>query len=187
MIQRRELPCWLRSSPSGLKTLVASTTLSRSPLRALATITADSPAEYLSAVSTKLIPASRALPMVRIESSLDRDAQRNIDAHLSAAKEELAWHGVDVRVRAITARAGVGTATLYRHYPPRADLISAVFRCEIDGCAAAAPPLAANASDEAFNLWLHRYTEFVATGQRTGSLSVVTRWLTWEGTVWLGC
>ncbi len=92
------------------------------------------------------------------------DARRNIDALLAAAKDEFAVQGVDVNVRAIAARAGVGTATLYRHYPLRSDLISAVFRREIDDCAAAAPQLAAaHAPDEALQLWLVRYTDFVAT------------------------
>lgn len=92
------------------------------------------------------------------------DAQRNIDALLAAAKEEFAVTGVDASVRAIAARAGVGTATLYRHYPLRSDLISAVFRREIDDCAAAASQLAgAHDPDMALELWLGRYTEFVAT------------------------
>jgi AcrR family transcriptional regulator len=92
------------------------------------------------------------------------DAQRNIDALLAAAKEEFAAQGVDVNVRAIAGRAGVGTATLYRHYPLRSDLISAVFRREIDDCAAAARVLAASHSpDKALELWIQRYTEFVAT------------------------
>lgn len=92
------------------------------------------------------------------------DAQRNLDALATAAKAEFAEHGVDVNVRAIAARAGVGTATLYRHFPARSDLIAAVFRHEIDACAAAAPALAAaNEPDRALELWLQRYTEFVAT------------------------
>lgn len=92
------------------------------------------------------------------------DAQRNIDSLLAAAKEEFAVQGVDVNVRAIAARAGVGTATLYRHYPSRSDLISAVFRREIDDCAAAAPLLASSHdADTALEMWLQRYTEFVAT------------------------
>jgi AcrR family transcriptional regulator len=92
------------------------------------------------------------------------DAQRNIDALLAAAKEEFAAQGVDVNVRAIAARAGVGTATLYRHYPLRSDLIAGVFRREIDDCADAASLLAASHDpDEALDLWLQRYTEFVAT------------------------
>ncbi|MCW2783725.1 MAG: TetR family transcriptional regulator [Marmoricola sp.] len=92
------------------------------------------------------------------------DAQRNLDALVTAAKAEFAEHGVDVNVRAIAARAGVGTATLYRHFPQRSDLVAAVFRHEIDACAAAAPELAAaNEPDVALELWLQRYTEFVAT------------------------
>jgi AcrR family transcriptional regulator len=92
------------------------------------------------------------------------DAQRNIDALLAAAKAEFAAQGVDVNVRAIASRAGVGTATLYRHFPLRSDLICAVFRREVDACAAEAPQLAAShAPDRALELWLHRYTGFVAT------------------------
>ena len=69
MIQRRELPRWLGSSSIGTDTLVASTMSSRRPFSALPTISSDSPPEYTSAVSTKLIPASSARWMIRIESS----------------------------------------------------------------------------------------------------------------------
>src|SRR4051794_2115478 len=68
-IQRRELPNSLGSSPIGPCTLVASTTLSRRPLSALPTISSDSPREYTSAVSMKLIPASSAAWMIRTDSS----------------------------------------------------------------------------------------------------------------------
>src|SRR3954465_14083785 len=50
-------------------TLVASTTPSRRPAIALPTISSDSPREYTSAVSMKLIPASRAAWMMRIEAA----------------------------------------------------------------------------------------------------------------------
>lgn len=92
------------------------------------------------------------------------DAQRNLDALVAAAKEEFAAHGVDVNVRAIAARAGVGTATLYRHFPQRADLVVAVFKREIDDCAAAAAELADTLDpDPALEQWVQRYTRFVAT------------------------
>src|SRR3954453_23723342 len=68
-IQRRVLPNWLGSSPIGPWTLVASTTSSRRPANALPTISSDSPREYTSAVSMKLMPASSAAWMTRIESS----------------------------------------------------------------------------------------------------------------------
>src|SRR6478609_9110232 len=51
MIQRREGPRRLTSSPIGMKNFVARTTSSRRPLSALPTISSDSPAEYTSAVS----------------------------------------------------------------------------------------------------------------------------------------
>ena len=92
------------------------------------------------------------------------DAQRNVDALLAAAKEEFTSTGVDVSVRAIAARAGVGTATLYRHFPTRADLISAVFRREIDDLLAAATSLSGSCEPgEALDRWVNRYIEFVAT------------------------
>ncbi|MDT0352717.1 helix-turn-helix domain-containing protein [Pseudonocardia sp. DSM 45834] len=36
----------------------------------------------------------------------------------------------DVKLNAIAQRAGVGQATLYRHFPTRADLLAEVYRAE---------------------------------------------------------
>src|SRR4051812_5257785 len=69
-IQRLVLPNSFGSSPILPWTLVASTTSSRRPpASALPTISSDSPREYTSAVSMKLMPASSARWMMRIESS----------------------------------------------------------------------------------------------------------------------
>lgn len=92
------------------------------------------------------------------------DAQRNVDALLAAAKEEFVSSGVDVGVRVIAARAGVGTATLYRHFPTRAGLISAVFRREIDDLLEAAATLSRSCEPgDALDRWVDRYIDFVAT------------------------
>lgn len=92
------------------------------------------------------------------------DAQRNLGALLEAAKDVFGASGVDAPVREIARRAGVGIATVYRHFPQRADLIAAVYRREVDACAAAAPALARDhAPGEALVRWLHRYTSFIAT------------------------
>jgi AcrR family transcriptional regulator len=92
------------------------------------------------------------------------DAQRNIDSLIESAKALFLSSGVDVPMREIADRAGVGVGTLYRHFPLRSDLISAVFEREIDECAAEAPLLAAShPPDVALELWLQRYTGFVAT------------------------
>lgn len=71
--------------------------------------------------------------------------------------------GVDAPVREIAEKAGVGIGTLYRHFPQRADLVAAVFRSEVDACAAAAPLLAAeHAPGEALVRWMQRYAGFIA-------------------------
>jgi AcrR family transcriptional regulator len=92
------------------------------------------------------------------------DAQRNLDALLEAAKAVFSASGVDAPVREIAARAGVGLATVYRHFPQRSDLVAAVFRREVDACAAAATTLAREQEPgEALVSWLKRYTHFIAT------------------------
>lgn len=91
------------------------------------------------------------------------DVRRNLDALLEAAKAIFASDGVDAPVRDIADKAGVGVATLYRHFPQRADLIAAVFRREIDACANEAADLAAAyPPGEALSRWIDRYADFIA-------------------------
>jgi AcrR family transcriptional regulator len=52
------------------------------------------------------------------------DAQRNVEALLSAAKAVFAGSGVDAPAKQITDLAGLGVGTLYRHFPQRSDLVS---------------------------------------------------------------
>jgi AcrR family transcriptional regulator len=95
---------------------------------------------------------------------LRADAQRNLGGLLEAAKTVFATSGVDAPAKEIADLAGVGVGTLYRHFPQRSDLVKAVFEREVDACADAAPALIdAHAPGTALALWLHRYTEFVAT------------------------
>lgn len=92
------------------------------------------------------------------------DARRNHDAVLEAAKRVFATGGVDAPVREIAALAGVGVGTLYRRFPKRSDLIAAVFRREVDGCAAEAASLARDhPPGEALARWLRRFSAFIAT------------------------
>jgi AcrR family transcriptional regulator len=92
------------------------------------------------------------------------DAQRNTETILEAAKTLFAEAGVDVPMRDIAARAGVGVGTIYRNYPLRSDLIIAVFRREVDATATAADELAvAHPPAEALRLWAERLGRFVAT------------------------
>ncbi|MBO4260068.1 TetR/AcrR family transcriptional regulator, partial [Streptomyces griseorubiginosus] len=63
-----------------------------------------------------------------------KDARRNQQALLDAAAAVFVASGVDAPVRDIAAKAGVGVATIYRHFPTRADLVVAVYRHQIDAC-----------------------------------------------------
>lgn len=92
------------------------------------------------------------------------DARRSIDALVEAARDVFATQGVDAPVREITKKAGVGLATFYRHFPDRSDLVSAVFRHEVDACADAAVAMAATYEPfDALARWLRRYTDFIGT------------------------
>jgi AcrR family transcriptional regulator len=92
------------------------------------------------------------------------DARRNIEAVLEASKEAFDSSGVDTPVREIAARANVGVGTIYRHFPHRSDLVTAVFRHEVDACVDAAATLAAEREPgEALTLWLQKYTDLVVT------------------------
>lgn len=57
---------------------------------------------------------------------LRRDAERNRDRIVEAARTAFAADGIDVSVEEIARRAGVGMGTLYRRFPTKGDLIDAV-------------------------------------------------------------
>jgi AcrR family transcriptional regulator len=59
------------------------------------------------------------------ETTLRRDAQRNREAILAAARGLFAEHG-DVPMCEIARQAGVGQATLYRNFPDRRNLAAAL-------------------------------------------------------------
>jgi AcrR family transcriptional regulator len=58
--------------------------------------------------------------------ALRRDAQRNRDLIVAAARAAFASEGVEVPVEEIARRAGVGMGTLYRHFATKHDLIDAI-------------------------------------------------------------
>jgi AcrR family transcriptional regulator len=57
---------------------------------------------------------------------LRADAERNRKRLLEAAEEAFREHGLDVGVAEIAQRAGVGRGTLFRNFPTKEDLISAI-------------------------------------------------------------
>ena len=57
---------------------------------------------------------------------LRRDAQRNRDAILTAARRLFCDQGLEAPLEEIARRAGVGIGTLYRRFPSRVELLDAV-------------------------------------------------------------
>ncbi|MFJ3305190.1 TetR/AcrR family transcriptional regulator [Streptomyces sp. NPDC086549] len=93
------------------------------------------------------------------------DAQRNRHTVLAAAAEVFVISGVDAPIRQIAARAGVGMATIYRHFPTRADLVTAVYHHQIEECAEAGPDLLASADSpfDALRQWIDLFVDFLVT------------------------
>lgn len=93
------------------------------------------------------------------------DARRNEAALLGAAAAAFVASGVDVPVRDIAARAGVGVGTIYRHFPTRADLVVAVYRHQVETCAQAGPTLleARTSPLAALTEWTDLFIDFLVT------------------------
>ncbi|WP_433657835.1 TetR/AcrR family transcriptional regulator [Nocardia sp. CA-128927] len=95
------------------------------------------------------------------------DARRNEQTLLDAAAAVFVTSGVEAPIREIAAQAGVGTATIYRHFPTRADLIVAVYRHQVESLAELGPALLADSASPyaALQSWIEAFTDFVITKQ----------------------
>ena len=93
------------------------------------------------------------------------DAQRNATALLDAAAAVFVRAGVEAPVRDIAAAAGVGVATIYRHFPTRADLVVAVYRHQVEACAEAGVALLAEEATPyaALVRWIDLFVDFLVT------------------------
>ena len=91
------------------------------------------------------------------------DAQRNRERILEVARLAFTRHGAEATMDDIARQAGIGSGTLYRHFPNRDVLIEAVYRSEVEKLTAAAqrfagtmPPLAA------LRTWMLLFIDHVA-------------------------
>jgi AcrR family transcriptional regulator len=103
----------------------------------------------------------RTMPDTR---SMRADARRNYELLLAAAVAEVARTGADASLEKIARDAGVGSATLHRHFPSRQALLEAVFHDRVEGLCAEARDLAG--SDEpgrALADWLRAVATYGAT------------------------
>lgn len=91
------------------------------------------------------------------------DAQRNRERILEAAKKAFTREGAAASLDDIARRAGIGSATLYRHFPTREALIEAVYRSEVEKLAAAEERFAAAMPPlEALRAWMLLFIDHVA-------------------------
>jgi AcrR family transcriptional regulator len=66
------------------------------------------------------------------ERALRADARRNRDRILAAAEAAIARDGAGASLEEIARQAGVGSATLHRHFPSRQSLLESVFRGRVE-------------------------------------------------------
>ena len=97
--------------------------------------------------------------------TLRADGRRNRERLLTAAAELIRRDGAQASLEEIARRAGVGSATLHRHFASRRALLEAVFR---DGvaqlCARAAAQPGADPGAELAH-WLEDLTVYAATNR----------------------
>ncbi|MFG2424173.1 TetR/AcrR family transcriptional regulator [Streptomyces sp. NPDC048448] len=61
---------------------------------------------------------------------LRRDAQRNRDAIVAAARTAFSEQGLGASLEGVAREAGVAIGTLYRHFPTRLDLVETLFNAK---------------------------------------------------------
>lgn len=87
------------------------------------------------------------------------DAKRNVERLLEAARDAIARDGPDASLDDIARDAGVGSGTLYRHFPTRVALLEAVYRGEVERLCAEGDRLLDSDTEpgEALSEWLRAY------------------------------
>ncbi len=91
------------------------------------------------------------------------DAVRNRERLLEVALRVLSENG-DAPLDAIAKAAGVGSGTLYRHFPSREALIEAVYQNELTQlCESADELLATKDARAALRTWLHGFLDYATT------------------------
>jgi AcrR family transcriptional regulator len=92
------------------------------------------------------------------------DAARNRDQLLAVATRMFASADAEPSMRAIAHEAGVGIATLYRHFPTRESLVDAVYRDQVVRLTTGARDLLGRlAPAAAMRRWMDLFGDWIAT------------------------
>jgi AcrR family transcriptional regulator len=91
------------------------------------------------------------------------DAERNRERILEVAKKIFTRDGAAASLDDIARRSGIGSGTLYRHFPTRDDLIEAVYRSEVEKLAAAEQRFASSMPPlEALRAWMFLFIDHIS-------------------------
>ena len=102
------------------------------------------------------------------------EAQRNRERLLDTAREIFAERGVSASLNDIARQAGIGNATVYRHFPSRRELIVAVYAEEVTALCAQGEALMGHMHPvDALFSWLRAFVAHVAT-KRDLALAIPT-------------
>lgn len=92
------------------------------------------------------------------------DAARNREAVLEAATRIFSASPTEPSLRSIARQAGVGIATLYRHFPTRESLVDAVYRDQVQRLTSgAAELLGRTPPSEALRRWMDLFGDWLRT------------------------
>ncbi|HJP80455.1 MAG TPA: helix-turn-helix domain-containing protein [Pseudonocardiaceae bacterium] len=92
------------------------------------------------------------------------DATRNRDQLLAVATRVFGSAGAEPSMRAIAREAGVGIATLYRHFPTRESLVDAVYRDQVARLTTGANELLSqHPAAAAMRRWMDLFGDWIAT------------------------
>lgn len=92
------------------------------------------------------------------------DASRNRKQLLDAATRVFASSEAEPSLREVAREAGVGIATLYRHFPTREDLVAAIYSDQVERLTGGARDLLAEVPpSEALRRWMDLFGGWVAT------------------------
>jgi AcrR family transcriptional regulator len=135
------------------------------------------------ATSAETAPAA-SVPSAR---PLRADAQRNVERLLETARIAIARDGADASLDDIARDAGVGSGTLYRHFPTRVALLEAVYRDEVARLCMEGDRLLESDMEpgEALAEWLRSYVSFGA--MKRGLMGPLTTTLGQDSGLFVSC
>lgn len=93
------------------------------------------------------------------------DAERNREQILQAARVAFADPAAEVSMIEIARRAGVGSATLYRNFANRRELLEALYVDELDAVCDAARTIEGDGPVAVLEAWLRRFYAYFSSKQ----------------------